>query len=130
MRNDGEYINVVSHAKSFSSDDKGYLSHFIVRLTDISFIDSTQYVKCFFTAKDLDSDHFRKQVYSAYQGFFTEREVEILKEVARGLTNAEIADKLFISKHTVITHRKNILRKSNQGSTEALILFCKERGIV
>jgi DNA-binding CsgD family transcriptional regulator len=36
----------------------------------------------------------------------SEREKDILKEVAQGLTNNEIADKLFISAHTVITHRK------------------------
>ncbi|NJK84685.1 MAG: helix-turn-helix transcriptional regulator [Bacteroidales bacterium] len=39
------------------------------------------------------------------------REIDILKYVALGLTNKEIADKLFISAHTVITHRKNISAK-------------------
>ncbi|MCK5782783.1 MAG: helix-turn-helix transcriptional regulator [Flavobacteriales bacterium] len=130
MRNDGEYIRVVSHAKSFSSNEQGYLSHFIIKLTDISFIDSSHYVRCFFSAKDLDTYAFRKQVFSAYQDFFTKREIEIIKEIVGGLSNVEIADKLFISKHTVITHRKNILRKSNQSTTESLIIFCKERGIV
>lgn len=41
----------------------------------------------------------------------SERETDILKYVAMGLTNKEIADKLFISIHTVITHRKNISAK-------------------
>lgn len=39
------------------------------------------------------------------------REIDILKFVALGLTNKEIADKLFLSTHTVITHRKNISAK-------------------
>lgn len=39
------------------------------------------------------------------------REEEVLKLVALGLTNKEIADRLFISMHTVITHRKNITAK-------------------
>ncbi len=38
----------------------------------------------------------------------SKRETDILKYVALGLTNKEIADKLYISIHTVITHRKNI----------------------
>ncbi|MFO7656799.1 MAG: helix-turn-helix transcriptional regulator [Bacteroidales bacterium] len=39
------------------------------------------------------------------------RQTDILKYVALGLTNREIADKLFLSAHTVITHRKNISAK-------------------
>ena len=39
------------------------------------------------------------------------REKEVLKLVALGLTNKEIGEKLFISSHTVITHRKNITAK-------------------
>lgn len=39
------------------------------------------------------------------------REKEVLKHVALGLTNKEIADRLYISLHTVITHRKNITAK-------------------
>lgn len=41
----------------------------------------------------------------------TEREKEIVKMVALGKTNKEISDLLFISTHTVITHRKNITSK-------------------
>ena len=41
----------------------------------------------------------------------SEREVEVLKAVAQGYANKEIADKLFISTNTVITHRKNITEK-------------------
>lgn len=39
------------------------------------------------------------------------REIEILRAVALGLTNAEIGERLFISVHTAMTHRKNIGRK-------------------
>lgn len=41
----------------------------------------------------------------------SEREKDVLKLVAIGMTNKEIAEKLFISSHTVITHRKNITAK-------------------
>jgi DNA-binding NarL/FixJ family response regulator len=41
----------------------------------------------------------------------SEREKEVLKLVANGMTNKEIAERLFISSHTVITHRKNITSK-------------------
>jgi DNA-binding NarL/FixJ family response regulator len=41
----------------------------------------------------------------------SEREKEVVKQIALGKTNKEIADELFISAHTVITHRKNITKK-------------------
>jgi|SRR5512133_2449141 DNA-binding CsgD family transcriptional regulator len=41
----------------------------------------------------------------------SQREKEVLRLVALGMTNKEIADKLFISTHTVMTHRKNITAK-------------------
>jgi DNA-binding NarL/FixJ family response regulator len=53
----------------------------------------------------------------------TRREMEVLREVALGLTNAEIADKLFLSPRTVEGHRKNILEKTGTRNTAAMIIF-------
>lgn len=41
----------------------------------------------------------------------SQREIEIVRLIAEGLTNKDIADKLFISVHTIKTHRKNIIKK-------------------
>ena len=51
----------------------------------------------------------------------TRREKEILKLIAEGLTNAEIAEKLFISVPTVNTHRKSLLEKFEAKNTAILI---------
>lgn len=51
------------------------------------------------------------------------REKEVLVEVVNGLSNKEIAEKLFISVHTVITHRKNISRKLNIHSSAGLTIY-------
>jgi DNA-binding CsgD family transcriptional regulator len=51
------------------------------------------------------------------------REVEILSLIMQGLTNNEIAQKLFISYETVKSHRKNILEKTNAKNTAALINY-------
>ncbi len=45
------------------------------------------------------------------EGLLSERETEVLRSVATGYSNKEIADQLFISVNTVITHRKNITEK-------------------
>ena len=39
------------------------------------------------------------------------RETEVLELIAEGLTNTQVADKLFLSTHTITTHRKNIMSK-------------------
>lgn len=49
------------------------------------------------------------------------RELEIIALVSNGLTNNEIADKLFLSVHTVMTHRKNILHKLDVRNTAEML---------
>lgn len=60
----------------------------------------------------------------------TRREKEILALVAQGLTNQEIADKLFISILTVISHRKNLLTKFEVTNTAALISFAMKHQLL
>lgn len=51
------------------------------------------------------------------------REKEIVTCVVKGMTNREIADKLFLSTHTVITHRRNIARKLQIHSASGLTIY-------
>lgn len=51
----------------------------------------------------------------------TRREIEVLQLIAEGLTNAEMAEKLFVSVTTIDTHRKNLLAKFNAKNTAALV---------
>ncbi len=56
-------------------------------------------------------------------GDLTEREIDVLIAVAKGMMNKEIADKLNISIHTVISHRKNITRKTGIKSVSGLTVY-------
>ncbi len=51
------------------------------------------------------------------------REKEIISCVVKGMTNKEIASSLFLSTHTVITHRRNIARKLEIHSTAGLTVY-------
>jgi DNA-binding NarL/FixJ family response regulator len=51
------------------------------------------------------------------------REIEIIRLVAEGLTNKEIADRLCLSTHTIMTHRKNIMAKTGINNSAALVIF-------
>ncbi len=53
----------------------------------------------------------------------TEREIDIIRCIAEGLSNKLIADKLHLSTHTVNTHRKNIMAKLGVNNTAGVVMF-------
>ncbi len=57
------------------------------------------------------------------QEILSDREREIVGCIVRGMTNKEVAEKLFISVNTVLTHRKNIARKLNIHSVSGLTIY-------
>lgn len=60
----------------------------------------------------------------------TRREQEVLLLIAEGLTNKEIADKLFVSQSTIDSHRKNLLSKFEVLNTAALVAQAAKAGLV
>ena len=58
------------------------------------------------------------------------RETDVLVALVKGLTNKEISDKLYISVHTVITHRKNIVRKTGIKSVSGLTVYALLNNLV
>jgi DNA-binding NarL/FixJ family response regulator len=60
----------------------------------------------------------------------SEREIEIILLICQGFSNAEISEKLFLSKRTVEKHRANILEKTNTKNTASLVMFAIKNKIV
>ena len=60
----------------------------------------------------------------------TRREKEVLGLIAEGLTNPEIAEKLFVSPLTVDSHRKNLLHKLQAKNTAALVAVAVKNGLI
>jgi two-component system response regulator NreC len=60
----------------------------------------------------------------------TEREVEVLRLVALGHTNAEISDKLYLSVRTVESHRANIQHKAGLSTRAELVAYAREQGLL
>jgi two-component system nitrate/nitrite response regulator NarL len=60
----------------------------------------------------------------------TTREREVLVLIAEGLTNPQIAEKLFVSPHTVDSHRKNLLTKFEVNNTAGLIKWAVKNGLI
>jgi DNA-binding CsgD family transcriptional regulator len=63
-------------------------------------------------------------------GQLTDREMDVLIQLVNGLSNKEIADKLNISIHTVISHRKNITQKTGIKSQSGLTIYAISNKII
>ena len=68
------------------------------------------------TSPEEETENEEQQTLSA-------REKEIVVCVVKGMTNREIADRLFLSTHTVVTHRRNIARKLQVHSASGLTVY-------
>lgn len=75
---------------------------------------------------------YKQQMTSRFdqKPILTRRELEVLKEIADGFTNQEIADRLFISMTTVSTHRQNLMLKLEAKNTASLIKAAVKVGII
>ena len=60
----------------------------------------------------------------------TEREVDVLRMIALGHTNSEIAEQLHLSVRTVETHRAHIQQKLRLSARAELVRYALERGLV
>lgn len=60
----------------------------------------------------------------------SERESEVIVHIAEGLTNGQIAELLFLSNHTVNTHRKNIMAKLGVKNTAGIVMYAVKTNLV
>jgi DNA-binding NarL/FixJ family response regulator len=71
----------------------------------------------------------RKKKPEGFEGL-SQREVDVIKLMARGYNNRQIADLLFISEHTVKVHIRNIFRKIDVADRTNAVLWAIENGLV
>jgi two-component system nitrate/nitrite response regulator NarL len=133
MHDNQEYLNQIirSGAKGFvlKNTDKEELLDAVKTVAggenffskDISKLIIENYIR---SAKDTDKNEGFKEVP------LTKREIEILKYIAEGNSNQEIANKLYISYNTVDTHRKNIMHKLSIKNTAGLVRYAIEKGLI
>lgn len=126
----GDYIEILAESTPYRIDSNDYITQFIVKFDNLSFIESSEVVQYKFIAKDLNIRLFHDNIFQNNKSIFTSRELDIIKNIQKGYTNPQIAERLIISKHTVSTHRKKIMKKSGCHSVIELVLFCKKNGII
>lgn len=75
--------------------------------------------------EDIDCDAFTCEAL-----ILSERELEVITLIAEGNTNQQIAEMLFLSAHTVNTHRKNIMSKLGVKNTAGIVMYAVKTNLV
>ncbi len=79
---------------------------------------------------NLDVDDIDLEAFSCEPVVLSERESEIIVLIAEGYTNSQIADMLFLSNHTVGTHRKNIMAKLGVRNTAGIVMYAVKTNLI
>ncbi|SEM79138.1 PAS fold-containing protein [Mucilaginibacter gossypiicola] len=132
-KQDGEYIRVMLQSVVIQNDDAGSVLRTLIVHTDITHLKKDGRPVMSYIGMDgepsyLDVDvknHFKEESH-----LLTKREKEILYLLAEGKASKEIAELLYISKNTVDSHRKSLLRKTGSAGTVELINKTIRDGLV
>jgi hypothetical protein len=98
--------------------------------TDISWCKKIKNGFHYYAGNDLSYFRYPDDELLLTGNVFTDREFEIIRMIQNGHDSELIAEKLFLSKHTVNTHRKNILEKTGKAHISDLIYDLHERGLL
>jgi len=133
----GQYKTYLHQAKTLTTSKDGKIQQVIGVHTDISYLNTPIDHKISFIGDSGYPSFFSEVVNPQFQQFqqtfkqlFTKKEEEIIKLLTKGLDFKAIANILHISPHTVNTHKRNILKKSNCKNTAEMLSYCLRLGIV
>ena len=80
--------------------------------------------------ESIDVEDLEKLHLSCDPIHLSARETEVISLIAEGFTNGQVAEKLFLSPHTITTHRKNIMSKIGVNNTAAMVMYAVKTGLV
>ncbi len=139
---DGKERVMLHQASVLSLNEKGQFVHVFSLHSDISHLcikssDDVSFIHInggpsYYNVKNT-SENFNVSELNRVEdlnNLFTARELDIIKELATGKSVKEIAESLHISKHTVQTHKKNMLRKVDCQNSTHLVSICLAEGLI
>jgi DNA-binding CsgD family transcriptional regulator len=126
----GTYSNLLFQCYTFySSSPRSTVYHLQVH-TNIDWYDKLKGKYHYYFGEDISKFRYPDQGLLALAPPFSDREFEILKLLSTGYSSEQLADKLFLSPHTVNTHRRNILQKTGHNRIQELIAELKDQGVL
>jgi DNA-binding CsgD family transcriptional regulator/PAS domain-containing protein len=129
-KSNGQYLRVNRVTSCIKLDRKGNVVYAISVFTDIDRLKKSNNISCSWSGDESGLFSIDDLIKEYPHSIFSDRELEILKYLADGKKGKEIAEKLRISEHTVISHRKNMLNKTKTKNTAELVHFAVNKGII
>ena len=127
---DGIYKNLLFQGYVFYSDIPYPTAFGIMVHTDVSSILQNKYGYHYYVGNDPSYFRYPDEKLLLTGNVFSKREFDIIRCIAKGFDSSKIAEKLFLSRHTVNTHRRNILHKTAKRTTHELVIELQERGVI
>ena len=127
---EGNYIEVFVQDYMFYSPIPHKAVFLIQVITNIDWYKMKKDRFHLYAGNDLSLFRFPDQALLEIGPGLSYREFEIIRLIEAGLSSKEIADKLFLSVHTVNTHRSNILEKTGKSQISDVIYEFKEKGLL
>jgi len=125
----GSYLRILRQTGSAAIDKQNNMVISYSLNTDITNIKSTSGIGADYTGNTLGYISPNKELL-AIKSIFSKREKQILYHLCNGKTSAQISEILYISKHTVDTHRRNMLKKAMLRNTPELIIYALENELI
>lgn len=126
----GEYPNTLVQCYMFYTEIPLKTVYLIQLLTDISRFKKIKHGYHYYVGDDISLFRFPDDELLHIGSVFSDREFEIIRYIKSGLTSEQISEKLFLSVHTVNTHRNNILEKTGKSALSDVIYELIERGFL
>lgn len=133
---DGNWKTILHQSIALQVNEEGKIHHTLCVHSDITFLNPNSDDQISFIGINGEPTYYASiaepnkfQDHSNITNI-SHREKDIIKLLAEGLSSKQIAGRLFISSHTVDTHRRNLLKKMGVQNTLELVAICLKAGLI
>lgn len=130
LRPNGNYGHFLIQIYFFVSEAPIKTTYILLVITEIDSFRMNKQKYHYYIGPDLSMFRYPDQELLAIGQLFSDRELEILRLISEGESSEAIAERLFLSVHTVNTHRRNILKKTGNRNTLQLVMEYKLKGVL
>lgn len=133
---DGTYKTILHQSKTILMSEDGKIQKVLVIHTDVTYLNMPIDHRISFVSNTLPSYHSLRvgesidQLKNSCSDLLTTREKEIIKLLSQGKNFNEMAKLMCLSPHTINTHKRNILKKTNSRNTTELVARCIREGAI
>jgi len=128
LNHENKYVPVLSQAYFFYTEIPHKTVYLLMVFTEVDKYPKTKWENHHYYGNDMSYFRYPDEHLMKTGNIFSDREMDIIQFLAKGLNTKQISDKLFLSQFTVSTHRSNILQKSGKASVQELLSWLTEHG--